>query len=75
MGNLDSYLSKLKSIQRRWIYLEPIFIKGSLPEQAKRFELLDTNFRNIMLRIRDNNKVINLLGIEGIGATLDNIEE
>lgn len=75
MGNLDTYLSKLKGIQRRWVYLEPIFIKGSLPEQAKRFELLDANFRNIMLRIKDNTKVMSLLGIESVGATLDSIEE
>lgn len=61
MGNLDLYLSQLKGIQRRWIYLEPIFIRGALPEQAKRFELLDANFRNIMTRIDTNNKVINLL--------------
>lgn len=74
MGNLDLYLAKLKGIQRRWIYLEPILIKGSLPEQAKRFEMLDISFRNIMIRIKDNNKVMNLLAMEGIGATLDSIE-
>ena len=33
---LDSYLQSLNTIQRRWLYLEPIFGRGSLPaEQAR----------------------------------------
>jgi dynein heavy chain 2 len=29
---LDAALLKLNQIQRKWIYLEPIFMRGALPE-------------------------------------------
>jgi dynein heavy chain 2, cytosolic len=33
---LDSYLTMMNSIQRKWVYLEPIFARGALPgEQAR----------------------------------------
>ena len=31
-GVLDGALLKLNQIQRKWIYLEPIFMRGALPE-------------------------------------------
>ena len=37
--------------------------------------MLDTNFRNIMNRLGENNKVLHLASMEGIAATLENIEE
>lgn len=37
--------------------MEPIFIRGALPEHTSRFEKLDTSFRNIMGRIAEAKKV------------------
>ena len=31
LGGIDDYLSKLNIIQRKWVYLEPIFMRGALP--------------------------------------------
>jgi dynein heavy chain 2 len=31
-GVLDAALLKLNQIQRKWIYLEPIFMRGALPK-------------------------------------------
>jgi dynein heavy chain 2 len=33
---LDQYLQMLNSIQRKWVYLEPIFARGSLPSEQAR---------------------------------------
>jgi len=30
---LDEVLHQLNSIQRKWVYLEPIFARGSLPQE------------------------------------------
>lgn len=34
---LDSYLQMLNSIQRKWVYLEPIFARGALPAEQARY--------------------------------------
>ena len=31
LGGIDDYLAKLNVIQRKWVYLEPIFMRGALP--------------------------------------------
>lgn len=49
LGGVDEYLQKLQVIQRKWVYLEPIFVRGALPQEQGRFRRLDDDFRNIML--------------------------
>lgn len=43
--NLDEYLLNLNAIQRRWVYLEPIFGRGGLPREEARFKRVDEDFR------------------------------
>ena len=31
LGGVDEYLQRLNVIQRKWVYLEPIFVRGALP--------------------------------------------
>lgn len=43
----------LQEIQRTWSYLEPLFIgseevKKELPEDAKRFEVIDTDVKGLL---------------------------
>lgn len=45
LGGIDEYLSKLQVIQRKWVYLEPIFVRGALPQEQGRFRRLDDDFR------------------------------
>lgn len=73
LSKIDLYLGKIKVIQRKWVYLEPIFIRGALPEHTSRFEKLDTSFRNIMGRIAEAKKVAALATFEGLDGTLDTI--
>lgn len=35
----------LNAIQRRWVYLEPIFGRGALPREEARFKRVDEDFR------------------------------
>jgi len=55
---LDTALLKLNQIQRKWIYLQPIFMRGALPEQQGRWKRLDEDYRNIMNNIANNHHVI-----------------
>ena len=33
LASLDSYLHDLNQIQRKWVFLEPIFGRGALPRE------------------------------------------
>lgn len=35
-------------IQRKWVYLEPIFGRGALPQEASRFSRVDGEFRIVL---------------------------
>jgi dynein heavy chain 2 len=48
MVKLDTYLHLLNSIQRKWVYLEPIFERGALPSEQRRFRGVDEFFRTTM---------------------------
>ena len=48
---LDEVLHALNSIQRKWVYLEPIFARGALPQEQSRFQRVDDEFRDIMSRL------------------------
>lgn len=45
LSDLDEYLLSLNTIQRRWVYLEPIFGRGALPREEARFKRVDEDFR------------------------------
>ncbi|OWF37256.1 Cytoplasmic dynein 2 heavy chain 1 [Mizuhopecten yessoensis] len=58
LADLDEYLHNLNQIQRKWVYLEPIFGRGALPKEQGRFKRVDDDFRNIMMDVRRDNRVI-----------------
>jgi dynein heavy chain 2, cytosolic len=45
LGILQDALNSMNSVQRKWLYLEPIFARGALPEQAQ-------HFRHVLLSSR-----------------------
>jgi dynein heavy chain 2 len=75
IGGLDSVLTKLNTIQRKWVYLEPIFSRGSLPSEANRFTKLDREFKNIMDFIAKSPKVAGVSEIAGLDKSLNLILE
>lgn len=69
--SLDEYLFRLAVIQRKWVYLEPIFGRGSLPQEQARFKRIDDEYRNIMVGVGIDPKVISLCNIPGLKDTLE----
>ncbi|KAK3862338.1 hypothetical protein Pcinc_031789 [Petrolisthes cinctipes] len=70
LADLDEYLSNLNHIQRKWVYLEPIFGRGALPNEQGRFRRVDDDFKSIMGDVARDNKVVSLCRINGIRTTL-----
>ncbi|KAK7812802.1 LOW QUALITY PROTEIN: hypothetical protein U0070_019828, partial [Myodes glareolus] len=56
LAQLDEYLQNLNHIQRKWVYLEPIFGRGALPKEQTRFNKVDEDFRSIMMDIKKDNR-------------------
>lgn len=73
LTSLEDYLSKLNNIQRRWVYLEPIFGRGALPQEQTRFKRVDDEYRNIMLGIGSDSRVVSLCNIVGLKDTLETL--
>ena len=48
LADLDEYLHNLNQIQRKWVYLEPIFGRGALPREQGRFKRVDDDFRFVL---------------------------
>ncbi|OHT02067.1 Dynein heavy chain family protein [Tritrichomonas foetus] len=51
--SLATSLRLLNEIQRRWLHLEPVFVKKALPEHQDDFEKVDSEFRRIMQQLKD----------------------
>ncbi|KAL7022048.1 hypothetical protein ACKWTF_012111 [Chironomus riparius] len=73
-------------VQRKWLYLEGIFIGGDireqLPEEAKKFDEIDKNFRKIMNNVSEKLIVIDvcmeperLVEIKGLNEGLDRCQK
>ncbi|XP_022236758.1 cytoplasmic dynein 2 heavy chain 1-like [Limulus polyphemus] len=45
LSTLDLCLQQLNLIQRKWVYLEPIFSRGALPSEESRFQAVSNDFR------------------------------
>lgn len=57
-------------VQRKWVYLESIFmgsddIRMQLPEEAKRFDIIDKNWTKIMNETHKNTNVLDACSVEG----------
>jgi dynein heavy chain 2 len=74
-ANIEIWLGNLNIIQRKWIYLEPIFMRNSLPSETQKFKRIDEEFRNIMLTLNSNGKVQALFSISNIKDTLEMLIE
>ncbi|XP_038617598.1 cytoplasmic dynein 2 heavy chain 1 [Tachyglossus aculeatus] len=70
LAELDEYLQNLNHIQRKWVYLEPIFGRGALPKEQARFNRVDEDFRSIMADIKRDNRVTSLTTQAGMRNAL-----
>ncbi|XP_040400085.1 cytoplasmic dynein 2 heavy chain 1 isoform X2 [Cygnus olor] len=70
LADLDEFLQNLNLIQRKWVYLEPIFGRGALPKEQARFSRVDEDFRSVMSDIKRDNRIISLNARTGLRNTL-----
>ncbi|KAK7489861.1 hypothetical protein BaRGS_00018883, partial [Batillaria attramentaria] len=70
LADLDEYLHNLNQIQRKWVYLEPIFGRGALPKEQGRFKRVDDDFRAIMMDVDRDNRVLSLVSQTGLRSLL-----
>ncbi|KAF0306076.1 Cytoplasmic dynein 2 heavy chain 1 [Amphibalanus amphitrite] len=66
LADLDEYLANLNQIQRKWVYLEPIFGRGALPNEQPRFKRINDDFRAIMGDVEKDPRVVSLCKISGL---------
>lgn len=72
---LDECLVRLSAIQRKWVYLDPIFGRGALPQEQGRFKRVDDEYRSIMLSIKADERVLSLANMVGLKDTLDMLQD
>eukprot|EP00878_Enallax_costatus_P024703 GHUV01026383.1.p1 GENE.GHUV01026383.1~~GHUV01026383.1.p1 ORF type:complete len:1576 (+),score=459.42 GHUV01026383.1:1611-6338(+) len=73
LSTLLNGLGVLQGIQRRWLYLAPIFSRGALPAVASRFRHVDGEFRSIMSQLEASGKVVALADLPGVLARLNSM--
>lgn len=73
LGTLDECLHNLNLVQRKWVYLEPIFGRGALPKEQSRFRGVDKDLRDIMSDVVKDVRVISLIGNKDISSKLKNM--
>ncbi|KAI6655602.1 cytoplasmic dynein 2 heavy chain 1-like [Oopsacas minuta] len=69
--NIDLYIQRLIEIQRKWLYLEPIFGNESFPRERDRFRQVDKSFCSILAGINKSPLLFSLLKVQGLLITLD----
>lgn len=70
---LSFILNNLCQIQKKWIYLEPIFSNGTMKSGDTSFHRIDKDFRYIMRDIAANSKVISLGKINNIQMIIESL--
>jgi dynein heavy chain 1 len=67
-------------VQRRWVYLEGIFIgsadiKQQLPNEFSKFKGIDNEFTSLMRKVASKPLILEVLGIPGIQKTLERLAD
>jgi len=74
MRTISEVLEAWMDLQRRWLYLEGIFVAGDirlqLPSETKKFDDVDKNFMKIMLDTSKRLNVLQCCKIRGIPQKL-----
>lgn len=62
-------------VQSVWLYLEPVFssddIMKQMPKEGTNFKEVDRTWRQLMGRISDNPKALDVIRIDGLGEILE----
>jgi dynein heavy chain len=79
LRTIESTLDIWQKVQINWLRLEPIFlqsddIKSQLPEDAKRFAELDTQFKDLMNEASNSTLIVDICCAEGRTKKLQEID-
>jgi dynein heavy chain len=80
LRTIDSTLNVWQKVQSNWCRLEPIFmqsddIRSQLPEDAKRFETMDNQWKDLMLDASQSYLIVDICCAEGREEALVTISE
>ncbi|RZC33069.1 cytoplasmic dynein 2 heavy chain 1 [Asbolus verrucosus] len=75
LATLDQNLSLLAQIQRKWVYLEPIFGSGTLIQEKSRFDKIDKDFHHVLIFIEKDTRVSSLFRYPNLSAILKNLQD
>ncbi|VDD87207.1 unnamed protein product [Enterobius vermicularis] len=73
--NVEQYVEQMNEIQRKWVYLEPIFSRDSVPSETSRFARVDVEFRSILEEIVRDTRLVSLCSRNSLQYRLDQITE
>ncbi|CAB3410628.1 unnamed protein product [Caenorhabditis bovis] len=73
LADLDIFLAQMNDIQRKWIYLEPIFGRGALPSEASRFSRVDSEYRAILNDVSKDARLVSLCSRQSLKKSLEQI--
>ena len=68
---IDLCLDKLVTIQRKWLYLEPIFRNQFFPKENDRFRKVDVNLTTILRTLNDKPLLFSLLQFQDLLLILE----
>ena len=76
----DQVLSGMSEVQRTWGHLEPIFIatediRKNLPQDAARYEKIDSDFREILKKVSKSKNVIDATNQPGLVPELERLQK
>lgn len=78
LANIGEVIDEWLAVQRKWLYLEGIFVGGDirsqLPDEARKFDDIDKAFRRIMLDTAKRPIVLEVCGLPGRLEEFQNLE-
>lgn len=78
LSNVDQATSTYFEVQRKWMYLENIFIgsediRNQLPKDTERFDDIDKKFRRLLEEMSEAKIVIQIIELEGLHDRLEDV--
>lgn len=80
LGNADAVISAWTEVQRKWQYLESIFIgskdiRSQLPEDSKRFDTIDSDFKELLATVENESNIVAVCNRPGLLEKLEQLQE
>lgn len=79
LGNADAVCSAWMEVQRKWMYLESIFvgskdIRMQLPDDSKRFDQIDRDFKELVRSVENESNIVQVTNRAGLLTKLEQLQ-